>query len=205
MLHRCTFLAKTHIHGRNLGQQPNNAYQIEALSYIQQNSNNNSKELEKNLVLVKVEIDYEVHGTRKINRKFVPIIAALWFTVRKLVFIHTAAFGLTFARICVGSFLSSDLFCTVKHIRCNTPQLFTNPLVGPHARSGAVSSMLHEIAARRLRLQIIVLQRWHAENGWYNVPEDLLLHTSASRHFPKCCDPLDEVETRCQQLVYSKA
>ena len=70
---------------------------------------------ENRLVLTEVEIDCEVGGTRQIdNWKFVPTTAALWFTYRKLVFTHTAAFGLTFAGICVGSFLSFGLFCTVK-------------------------------------------------------------------------------------------
>lgn len=37
-------------------------------------------------------------------------------------------------------------------------------------------------AACRFQLQMIVLEQWHTENGWYSVPEDLLLCTSATAH-----------------------
>ena len=52
----------------------------------------------KTVIMPIKEKDCGVGDTRQIdNWKFVPTIAALWFTDRKLVFTHTAAFGLTFA------------------------------------------------------------------------------------------------------------
>ena len=150
--------------------------------YIQQCINtkqqNNTEKKIKILVLTEVESDCEVGGTRQIdNWKFVSIIPALWFTDLELFFTHAAAFGLTFTLGAFSVFTffallsTSDVIHTSHQFSCWTS-----------CQQWCCVQYAAWSAACRLQLQLIVLQQWHIENGWYNVPEDLLLRTSASQY-----------------------